>query len=193
MKKRMIGLLTIGLIIIACLFTGCENKEKVVDTLKVTETKKEPERKTEKTTQATELPKITEPTKSSDAIKSTETSPITEETKASVNSATEAYKETAATIGYVLYVEGSVMYLDEENTGGRTAPGEGEERATDYDLSNAVINAPGGVRKGLTVDLIYYIEDGMKKALEVNSDGDEKEPMVPYELPSEIESNINVN
>lgn len=38
---------------------------------------------------------------------------------------------------YVLSVNGTTMYVDLENPGARTYPGEGEERQTAFDISNA--------------------------------------------------------
>lgn len=70
------------------------------------------------------------------------------------------------------------MYLDLENSEGRTYPGEGEDRAIAYDIGSAQIDAPRGVRRGITADVTYYIEDGKNIATEVKSDGDEKEPIL---------------
>lgn len=86
--------------------------------------------------------------------------------------------ELIKALGYVLEVDDNLMYLDLENTEGRTYPGEGEDRAVVFDIGSAQIDAPRGVRTGITADVTYYIEDGKNIAMEVKSDGDEKEPIV---------------
>lgn len=193
MKIKIIMFFAIS-IIISSVITGCQSKNEVTGPPKVTEESNTSKNKTMETptAQSTELQKATEkkkPIKDKDNThqeEPSETAEIpTEESVAEMLTTEESAAEMLTTEGYVLRVEGSIMYLDEVNTGGRTYGEEGQDRATAYDLSNAVINAPGGVRSGLTVDLTYYIENNINKALEVNSDGDEKEPMVPYVLPDE--------
>ena len=169
MKIKIIIFLALS-IIIPSVITGCQSEKKVTEATETTVESDTSEKETMKTSTD----------KSPEAKKSTDVQKKTEEV-----STEDSARNMLTTEGYVLRVEGSIMYLDEVNTGGRTYGDEGQDRATAYDLSNAVINAPGGVRSGLTVDLTYYIENNINKALEVNSDGDEKEPMVPYVLPDE--------
>lgn len=86
-------------------------------------------------------------------------------------------RETYETAGYVLSVDGNTMRIDEENTEGRTYQGEGEDRATVYDLGMALVDCPVLIKAGLSVDVEYYVEDGVNYAVHVYSDGDEKEPI----------------
>lgn len=58
---------------------------------------------------------------------------------------------------YTIKVDGNDMYVDTENIGERLYPGEGEDRAVHFDLSEAIIELPEGVvKKGLTVTINYY-------------------------------------
>lgn len=181
-----------AIIVISSVITGCQSEKKVTEATETTEESGTSEKETIETSTAkstevqksTDVQKTTEEKKPIKVIENTEkVEPAEKEEVVTEGSA----RDMLTTEGYVLRVEGSIMYLDEVNTGGRTYGDEGQDRATAYDLSNAVINAPGGVRSGLTVDLIYYIENGINKALEVNSDGDEKEPMAPYVLPEDTD------
>lgn len=90
---------------------------------------------------------------------------------------TEATKETNQTVlpetssytssGFVTKIEGSIMYLQEE--------GHGDSKVA-YELINAVINIPAGVRMNQTVEVRYYTKDGKNIATEVNGDGTVTKP-----------------
>lgn len=191
MKIKIIIFLALS-IIIPSVITGCQSDKKVTEANETTVESNTSEKETMKTStdkspeakKSTDVQKTTEEKKPAKVTENTEKEDPVETEEVSTE---DSARNMLTTEGYVLRVEGSIMYLDEVNTGGRTYGDEGQDRATAYDLSNAVINAPGGVRSGLTVDLTYsyYIENNINKALEVNSDGDEKEPMVPYVLPDE--------
>lgn len=91
---------------------------------------------------------------------------------------TEAAKETNQTAppeissytssGFVTKIEGSTMYLQEE--------GHGDSKVA-YELINAVINIPNGVRMNQTVEVHYYTKDGKNVATEVNGDGTGTKPI----------------
>lgn len=79
--------------------------------------------------------------------------------------------------GYVLYTEGDFMYVDEENTGSRTYPSEGEDRKIAYNISNADITVEKGtLRTALKVDITYYELDNQRYAVSIFSDGWEEMP-----------------
>lgn len=91
---------------------------------------------------------------------------------------TEAAKETNQTAppetssytssGFVTKIEGSTMYLQEE--------GHGDSKVA-YELINAVINIPDGVKMNQTVEVHYYTKDGKNVATEVNGDGTGTKPI----------------
>ena len=81
-----------------------------------------------------------------------ETEAITEaktETNQTVPPETSSYTSS----GFVTRIEGSTMYLQEE--------GHGDSKVA-YELINAVINIPDGVRMNQTVEVHYYKKDGKK-------------------------------
>lgn len=86
------------------------------------------------------------------------------------------YKKTSAlpeissytSSGFVTKIEGSTMYLQEE--------GHGDSKVA-YELINAVINIPNGVRMNQTVEVHYYTKDGKNVATEVNGDGTGTKPI----------------
>ena len=86
-------------------------------------------------------------------------------------------RETYETAGYVLDVNGITMRIDEENIGGRTYGGEGEDRAVEYNIGMAIVDCPVIIKSGLSVEVEYYVEDGVNYAVHIYSDGDEKEPI----------------
>ena len=86
-------------------------------------------------------------------------------------------RETYETAGYVLDVNGNTMRIDEENIGGRTYGGEGEDRAVEYNIGMAIVDCPVIIKSGLSVEVEYYVEDGVNYAVHIYSDGDEKEPI----------------
>lgn len=115
---------------------------------------------------------------------------ILEEEKSAEDYGTDSYSREYAE-GYVLYSEGSMIYVDTENSGGRTYPREGEDRAIAFDISNASVDAPRGIRSGLTVSMVYYIENGSNIVVSISSDGDEKEPVYSQEDSDVYEEDIS--
>lgn len=89
--------------------------------------------------------------------------------------------------GYVMAVDGDIMYVDLENTGGRNYPGEGEDRKVAFNIADAKqiqtdtsVFSPSRdnlVRTGINVKIKYYIKNGVNIATELTSDGDELEPV----------------
>lgn len=86
------------------------------------------------------------------------------------------------TSGFVLNIGDNIMYLDTENSGARTTPNEGEDRAVAFDLSEADIEIERSeltdnrnLRPGLCVNVSYYVRDGKNIATYVHSDGVEVE------------------
>lgn len=88
--------------------------------------------------------------------------------------------EIQSTEGYVMSVDGNTMYVDLENTGGRTYPGEGEDRKVAFDISDAeqiqtniseVYPARNHlIRSGIHVDIEYYVQNGVNIATKLTSD-----------------------
>lgn len=88
---------------------------------------------------------------------------------------------------YVLSVDGTTMYVDLENPGARTYPGEGEERQTAFDISNAeqiqteisdVYPASNHfIRSCVSVEIEYYTENGVNIATKLTSNGQEIAPL----------------
>lgn len=88
---------------------------------------------------------------------------------------------------YVLSVDGTTMYVDLENPGARTYPGEGEERQTAFDISNAeqiqteisdVYPASSHfIRSCVSVEIEYYTENGVNIATKLTSNGQEIAPL----------------
>ncbi len=74
-------------------------------------------------------------------------------------------------------MNGNTMRIDEENIGGRTYGGEGEDRAVEYNIGMAIVDCPVIIKSGLSVEVEYYVEDGVNYAVHIYSDGDEKEPI----------------
>lgn len=88
---------------------------------------------------------------------------------------------------YVLSVNGTTMYVDLENPGARTYPGEGEERQTAFDISNAeqiqteisdVYPASNYfICSCVSVEIEYYTENGVNIATRLTSNGQEIAPL----------------
>ena len=88
---------------------------------------------------------------------------------------------------YVLSVDGTTMYVDLENPGARTYPGEGEEHQTAFDISNAeqiqteisdVYPASNHfIRSCVSVEIEYYTENGVNIATKLTSNGQEIAPL----------------
>lgn len=88
---------------------------------------------------------------------------------------------------YVLSVDGTTMYVDLENPGARTYPGEGEERQTAFDISNAeqiqteisdVYPASNHfICSCVSVEIEYYTENGVNIATKLTSNGQEIAPL----------------
>lgn len=88
---------------------------------------------------------------------------------------------------YVLSVDGTTMYVDLENPGARTYPGEGEERQTAFDISNAeqiqteisdVYPASNHfICSCVSVEIEYYTENGVNIATRLTSNGQEIAPL----------------
>lgn len=88
---------------------------------------------------------------------------------------------------YVLSVKGTTMYVDLENPGARTYPGEGEERQTAFDISNAeqiqteisdVYPASNHfICSCVSVEIEYYTENGVNIATKLTSNGQEIAPL----------------
>lgn len=88
---------------------------------------------------------------------------------------------------YVLSVDGTTMYVDLENSGARTYPGEGEDRQTAFDISNAeqiqteisdVYPASNHfIRSCVSVEIEYYTENGVNIATKLTSNGQEIAPL----------------
>lgn len=88
---------------------------------------------------------------------------------------------------YVLSVNGTTMYVDLENPGARTYPGEGEDRQTAFDISNAeqiqteisdVYPASNHfIRSCVSVEIEYYTENGVNIATKLTSNGQEIAPL----------------
>lgn len=123
---------------------------------------KESERQNQKTTDSEK--------KSGNENKTPKAQPI--ETEAITEAAKETNKtvppETSTSSGFVTKIEGSTMYLQEE--------GHGDSKVA-YELINAVINIPDGVRMNQTVEVHYYTKDGENVATEVNGDGTGTKPI----------------
>lgn len=91
--------------------------------------------------------------------------------------------------GYVTAVDGNIVYVDLENPGERNYPDEGNDRAVAFDMSNAKIEQtpayPGDalradpVRRSVTVDITYYVENGKNIVTVIHSDNVEK-PVIPH-------------
>ncbi len=91
--------------------------------------------------------------------------------------------------GYVTAVDGNIVYVDLENPGERNYPDEGNDRAVAFDMSNAKIEQtpayPGDalradpVRRSVTVDITYYVENGKNIVTVIHSDNIEK-PVIPH-------------
>ena len=88
--------------------------------------------------------------------------------------------------GYVLEVDNDIMYVDLENPGSRTYPGEGEDRKVAFDISGAEQiqtnvsefnpERKNIIRSGINVSIEYYTENGKNIATKVSTNGDELEP-----------------
>lgn len=88
---------------------------------------------------------------------------------------------------YVLSVDGTTMYVDLENSGARTYPGEGEDRQTAFDISNAeqiqteisdVYPASNHfICSCVSVEIEYYTENGVNIATKLTSNGQEIAPL----------------
>ena len=88
--------------------------------------------------------------------------------------------------GFVLSVENDIMYVDLENPGSRTYPGEGEDRKVAFDISGAEQvqtdvsdfnpERKNIIRSGINVSIEYYTENGKNIATKVSTNGDELEP-----------------
>lgn len=88
---------------------------------------------------------------------------------------------------YVLSVNGTTMYVDLENPGAKTYPGEGEERQTAFDISNAeqiqteisdVYPASNHfICSCVSVEIEYYTENGVNIATKLTSNGQEIAPL----------------
>ena len=88
---------------------------------------------------------------------------------------------------YVLSVDGTTMYVDLENSGARTYPGEGEDRQTAFDISNAeqiqteisdVYPASNHfIRSCVSVEIEYYPENRVNIATKLTSNGQEIAPL----------------
>lgn len=88
---------------------------------------------------------------------------------------------------YILSVNGTTMYVDLENPGARTYPGEGEERQTAFDISNAeqiqteisdVYPASNHfICSCVSVEIEYYTENGVNIATKLTSNGQEIAPL----------------
>lgn len=88
---------------------------------------------------------------------------------------------------YVLSVDGTTMYVDLENPGARTYPGEGKERQTAFDISNAeqiqteisdVYPASNHfICSCVSVEIEYYTENGVNIATRLTSNGQEIAPL----------------
>lgn len=95
--------------------------------------------------------------------------------------------EILSTEGYVMSVDGNTMYVDLENTGGRTYPGEGEDRKVAFDISNAeqiqtdiseIYPARSNlIRSGIHVDIEYYVQNGINIATKLTSNSQELGPI----------------
>ena len=95
--------------------------------------------------------------------------------------------EILSTEGFVMSVDGNTMYVDLENTGGRTYPGEGEDRKVAFDISNAeqiqtdvseVYPARSNlIRSGVHVDIEYYVQNGINIATKLTSNSQELGPI----------------
>lgn len=90
------------------------------------------------------------------------------------------------TEGFVLSVENDIIYVDLENPGSRTYPGEGEDRKVAFDISGAEQiqtnvsefnpERKNIIRSGINVSIEYYTENGKNIATKVSTNGDELEP-----------------
>ena len=88
---------------------------------------------------------------------------------------------------YVLSVDGTTMYVDLENSGARTYPGEGEDRQTAFDISNAeqiqteisdVYPASNHfICSCVSVEIEYYTENGVNIATKLTTNGHEIAPL----------------
>lgn len=91
--------------------------------------------------------------------------------------------------GYVLSVNDDIMYVDLENPGARNYPGEGEDRKVAFDISaaeqiqtassdmNPLREHP--VRGGVSVSIVYYIENNQNIAVSLSTNGEEL-PIIQY-------------
>ena len=131
------------------------------------------------------VPKVTQPLSEEMTEELTE---VTEEVEEPEEPVIQPAKEEKTAEGYILDRSDNVLYLDLENTGSRTYPEEGKDRAVAFDISNAeiILTNPGQdvpnsnpTNVSCTVSVTYYTEDGCNIATAVSGDGCEQ-GMVTY-------------
>lgn len=101
----------------------------------------------------------------------------------------ETEKDLIESCGYVIATnEGPTMLIAE---GWEEAPPsviEARETGVSYYIGDAEIDCPCRISAGLVVYFTYYTEDGVNIAVDITSDGDEKEPRFydyEYEYPQD--------
>lgn len=115
---------------------------------------------------------------------------VVSETDHSVSANTEETPEIQKTEGYILGYDETTIYVDLENTGSRTYPGEGEDRKVAFDISDAEqiqteVSEFNPAREtlicsGIHVEIEYYVENGVNIATKISSNGDELEPIESF-------------
>lgn len=174
MKKHSAGLL-FGVCFILAFFTGCS-----ADTISSADNNNG-------SASETELPQpepeaaTAEPDGSADIPDASGDSGGTDLTPDAAGQPVEQTSE-----GFVLSVENNIMYVDLENPGSRTYPGEGEDRKVAFDISDAEQiqtdvsdfnpERKNLIRSGINVSIEYYTENGKNIATKVSTNGDELEP-----------------
>ena len=197
MKKRLTVM--ISMLCILMNFSGCEETLERDETESYNQEFQNQDGDTKKKPTPTVRPTPTEEPEESVKMVPKVTQPLSEETTEELAEVTKEVEEPEEPViqpakeektaeGYILDRSDNVLYLDLENTGSRTYPEEGKDRAVAFDISNAeiILTNPGQdvpnsnpTNVSCTVSVTYYTEDGCNIATAVSGDGCEQ-GMVTY-------------
>lgn len=177
MKKSFAGLL-FGVCFILAFFTGCSS---------AAASSADNNNGSESGTQITQPGNIDSEDGASDPDESADIPDTSDHNSGSdltSGTADQSVEQTAE--GFVLSVDNNIMYVDLENPGSRTYPGEGEDRKVAFDISGAEqvqtdvsdfnSERKNIIRSGINVSIEYYTENGKNIATKVSTNGDELEP-----------------
>ena len=200
MMKRILTLV-LGFCLITCFCTGCGNASNVTETIQksTTEASEDQQENNNKTEEKKPIkPQIVDESSDDNEVvadkqtkdKSKQISDSTQSLPKEDSESDTNPPDSEQSMGndenlnkektieaYVLDFDENHIYVDTENSEGRTYPNEGDDRAVEFDISNAEIDAPGRLKVGLTVTIKSEVHDGINMASYIYSDGDEKEPI----------------